>query len=99
MRIQLHAATFSGKKFIMELRVALSRSLSKKRAGKSFISHSICIRPLFLGEYLIVPLLNYLIESFRALQLVFYYIFVFLTVRQVTSVKLLKARPFFCIIA
>lgn len=78
----------------MELRVALSRSLSEKHAGKSFISHSICIRPLFLGEYLIVPLLNYLIESFRVLRLVFYYIFVVLTVRQVTSVKLLSARSF-----
>lgn len=59
----------------MELREALSRSLSKKYAGESFISHSICIRPLFLDEYLIASLLNYLIESFGALQLALYYIY------------------------
>lgn len=81
---------FQQKKIIMELRVALSRSLSEKHAAKNFISHSICIRPLFLGEYLIVLLLNYLIESFRALRLVFYYIFVFLTMCQFTRGKIIK---------
>lgn len=79
----------------MELRVALSRSLSKKHAGKSFISHSICIRPLFLDEYLIAPLLNYLIEGFCALRMYCILLYIFHSVSQVTSVKLLKVRHSF----